>query len=174
MPSAAVLHRASDRVIVLERRYVHGHGTVARLRALPRRIAAVPEGATLHTQLLAEFCPAEAATDNFEGLALSASETTMWMLSDDNFKPHQRTLLYELALPDTIHVPMEHWAPPPDLTRCAAIGASTSSASALNLVAEGGAFGIANSVGVSLLVLGAIALAVRRLGVHNHKRAAVL
>lgn len=47
----------------------------------------VAEGATLAVELLAEWCPDDAATDNFEGLALDPDGSRLWIVSDDNYQP---------------------------------------------------------------------------------------
>ena len=115
LPSAAVLHPATDRLLVLERVHVRDAGVVSRIRQLRPPAAALvggqmPNGSVLAADLLAELCPDEDrdAVDNFEGLALDAHGARLWLVSDDNFQHgDQRTLLHELALPLTL--PAERW-----------------------------------------------------------------
>jgi hypothetical protein len=88
---------ANGDVIVLERRFTWVGGLASRLVRIP---AAQLAGDTLHPEELALIEP-PLATENFEGLALRpgpAGETLIYLISDDNFHPMQRTLLALFAL----------------------------------------------------------------------------
>jgi hypothetical protein len=87
-------------LLTLERFYAEGIGNRIRISWLPR--AAVDGDDRLVRALdLARLGPGDAlAIDNFEGIAaLDADDgrTTIWIVSDDNFNPSQRTLLYRFS-----------------------------------------------------------------------------
>jgi hypothetical protein len=62
----------------------------------PRAIA---PGAVLVGQEIARLAP-PLSLDNMEGLAITeeAGQTMVWLISDDNFSPLERTLLMKFAL----------------------------------------------------------------------------
>lgn len=85
--------------LVLERRvsWIGGWGSrIVRLPAASLRAGADLSGVEL-ARLESPFI-----TENFEGIAVTrgpAGETLVWLISDDNFSPLQRTLLVLLELP---------------------------------------------------------------------------
>lgn len=83
------------RLLLLERRVGFGF----RARLVVADPAALRPGAVLPTRLLARFAP-PVLTDNFEALAVTshAGETIVWIASDDNFMPPQRSLLLSFTL----------------------------------------------------------------------------
>jgi hypothetical protein len=89
----------SGAVLLLERAYAEDRGIVSvRLRRVPA--AALRSRGPIRGELLAELeCPLQ--LDNFEGIdvvAGSAGETLVYLVSDDNFSPLQRTLLLQFVL----------------------------------------------------------------------------
>lgn len=85
------------RMLVLNRRYVPVEGVSAQLAlAQPRSLAV---GTVTSGKTIASFRP-PVATDNFEALAVTreGARTIVWIASDDNFSPLQRTLLLKFAL----------------------------------------------------------------------------
>jgi hypothetical protein len=84
-------------MLILERRFSFLGGLGARLR----RIApgAIRPGAMVDGPVIFETGPSQ-QVDNMEGLALHQEngETILTMISDDNFRSFQRTLLLEFAL----------------------------------------------------------------------------
>lgn len=82
--------RAGSRVYVLERRFAFFAGFAARLVELAR-IPARPDAALVTRELLRLQAPFP--VDNFEGLATSPDGRRLFLVSDDNFSPLQRTLL---------------------------------------------------------------------------------
>lgn len=91
---------ADGDVLVLERKYNVVEGAHARLV----RVAAetIAPGAILAGRELLRLAP-PLATDNFEGLAVRPAPgggTLVYVISDDNFKPYQRTLLLQFRLSD--------------------------------------------------------------------------
>jgi hypothetical protein len=85
--------------LVLERAYSPALGARARLGWLPAE--QLKPGARLAPLILAELAP-PLTTDNFEGLALAPAPEGGWrvyLLSDDNYSPVQRTLLLAFHLP---------------------------------------------------------------------------
>ncbi|MBM3489772.1 MAG: esterase-like activity of phytase family protein [Alphaproteobacteria bacterium] len=90
----------SGDVLVLERRFSWVGGVAARLARLAA--ASIRPGAVLEGQEIARLeRPLE--LDNFEGLAVATHpEGGLWLylVSDDNFNPLQRTLLLQFHLPD--------------------------------------------------------------------------
>ena len=100
--SDAAMGPARKYLYLLERHY---YGMVGGIVIAVRRIDAadVKPGARLDGKEIAEFDMRE-AIDNMEGLALRRSadgKTFLYMISDDNYNPLQRTLLlmFELAPP---------------------------------------------------------------------------
>jgi len=85
-------------LLVLERRYTMVGGVAARLQRLP--LAAVRPGARLEGRELAQLIP-PVNVDNMEALATvrgSDGSTLVYLLSDNNFNPLQRTLLLQFRL----------------------------------------------------------------------------
>ena len=84
---------------MLERRFTLRDGVAVRIRRINR--ADILPGADLDPDLVAEF-RAPIAVDNFEGIAVRQGPrgaTLIYIISDDNLNPLQRTLLmiFELA-----------------------------------------------------------------------------
>jgi hypothetical protein len=81
-------------VLALERRYTMRIGVAARIRRIEAR--AIAPGAELAGELIAEFRP-PLTLDNMEGIFArrdaTSGKTLIYMISDDNFNPLQRTLL---------------------------------------------------------------------------------
>jgi hypothetical protein len=91
---------SSGDLLIVERHYARDSGITARLRRVPA--AAVVPGAVLDGPVIATLKP-PLTVDNFEGLACLAGEggeTLIYLLTDDNFSAHQRTLLLMFALKD--------------------------------------------------------------------------
>jgi len=104
---------ASRGMLVLERAYDPSFGSSARLRWLPSAdvdAAARGDGPTLSGPLLLELLPTHHVVDNFEGMAVVRSEdghaAQVYLISDDNASPSQRTLLFEFHLPLCDHFPL--------------------------------------------------------------------
>jgi hypothetical protein len=96
-PSGGCLLPSGD-LLVLERSYTKETGVTARLRRLPA--ASVVPGAVLEGTAIATLAR-PLTVDNFEGLSCRAGksgETLVYVISDDNFSPDQRTLLLMFAL----------------------------------------------------------------------------
>jgi hypothetical protein len=96
-PSAAAALPSGD-LLVLERAYAPLIGNTIRLRLVPA--AQLAPGAVLSGRLLAEI-KRPLTVDNFEGIATRRNEkgeTLVYILSDDNYNPVQRTLLLMFAL----------------------------------------------------------------------------
>lgn len=91
----------AQRLLVLNRRLTLYDGFTAVLSLVDLRGAR--HGGVLEGKPLAWFAPPVLA-DNFEALALErrAGRTLLWVLSDDNHKFFQRTLLLQFALPDDL------------------------------------------------------------------------
>ncbi len=89
---------ADGDVLALERRYSKATGASVRLMCIDA--ASIVPGATLEGRELARI-EAPLNVDNFEGLAVrrgAGGETFVYLLSDDNFSPLQRTLLMQFRL----------------------------------------------------------------------------
>jgi hypothetical protein len=88
----------SGDVIVLERRLSIFLAFSARLKLI--RAATMRPHATLNGENLLRLDP-PLRLDNFEGIAAreDAAGTLIYMISDDNFQPFQRTLLLQFRLP---------------------------------------------------------------------------
>ena len=87
-------------LLVSERHYSVLAGVTVQLRRVP--LATIRPGATLSGELLARFRP-PLLIDNMEGIAARrgpGGESLIYLLSDDNFNPLQRTLLMMFALED--------------------------------------------------------------------------
>lgn len=83
---------------LLERRFTLIGGFGARLRRFP--VAALAEGARIEAGLLAEIARPPLA-ENYEGLAVTrdaAGRGIVYMISDDNFRTLQRTLLVQFRM----------------------------------------------------------------------------
>ncbi len=98
-PTGAATLPGGD-LLIVERRFNIIDGVGVRLR----RIAAarIVPGALLEGEVIAALA-APRTVDNFEGVAARRSaggETLVYLVSDDNFKPVQRTLLLMFALED--------------------------------------------------------------------------
>ncbi len=88
----------SGALLVLERGYSPDSGVVVRLRHVAAR--ELRKGALVTGAVVAEL-RAPLAVDNFEGLAVRGGpggETFVYLLSDDNLNPQQRTLLMMFTL----------------------------------------------------------------------------
>lgn len=90
---------ANGDILVLERRFTLRAGAAGRVRRLAG--SSVAPGADLKPVTVAEF-RAPVAVDNFEGIAVretAGGRTLIYIVSDDNFNPLQRTLLmmFEMA-----------------------------------------------------------------------------
>ena len=86
-------------VLLLQRRYTVAGGPGMRLSLIPAR--QVKPGARMLGVELAKLVPPY-TVDNFEGLAVFPDKrggTIIYILSDDNFNPLQRTLLLQFRLP---------------------------------------------------------------------------
>lgn len=86
-------------VLVLERSYSVARGVRARVRRIPA--ATLRVGARLEPAEIARLVP-PVPVDNFEGIAvrIDGNRTFVYLISDDNFNPLQRTLLLQLRLND--------------------------------------------------------------------------
>ena len=96
-PTALALLPDGD-VLVLERRFTMVAGPGARLVRVAR--AAIAPGAVVSGRELGRL-EAPLTVDNFEGLAVrrdAHGRTLIYLVSDDNFKPIQRTLLMQFRL----------------------------------------------------------------------------
>ncbi len=96
-PSGAVTLSDGD-ILVLERRFTLRDGVAGRIRRI--NSANIEPAATLNPTLVAEFRD-PVVTDNFEGIAVrsgSNQNTLVYIVSDDNFNPMQRTLLLMFEL----------------------------------------------------------------------------
>ncbi|NIO07671.1 MAG: hypothetical protein GTO40_06550 [Deltaproteobacteria bacterium] len=85
-------------IVLLERRYNLLRGAIVRVRQLPAR--SIRPGASLKGSEIALLEP-PFEVDNFEGLAVrshSKAGTLLYMISDDNYSPLQRTLLLQFRL----------------------------------------------------------------------------
>lgn len=89
-------------LIVVERFYAQGVGNRIRIvRVTPQAIEdARAAGSVIQPDLLAEFTP-DITVDNIEGAALATveGERRLFLISDDNYNPAQRTLLLSFAIP---------------------------------------------------------------------------
>ena len=85
-------------VLLLQRRFTLVGGAGARISRIPA--ARIKAGGLLIDEELAQLTP-PMAVDNFEGLAVRRDPRGGWLiylLSDDNFNPLQRTLLFQFHL----------------------------------------------------------------------------
>jgi hypothetical protein len=84
------------RILVLNRRFRVLEGVSAKLTILQGRLA---PGAVLHAREVADF-HRPVTVDNMEGLSVTqeGGRTIVWLTSDDNYSPLQRTLLMKFAL----------------------------------------------------------------------------
>lgn len=92
---AAVL--PDGRLLVLTRRFSFVEGVSIVVCSV--EIGAIAEGAVLPCRPIARLAP-PLTVDNMEALAVGEEDgrTILWMASDDNFNPLQRTLLLKFAL----------------------------------------------------------------------------
>ncbi len=96
-PTGAALMPSGD-VVVLERAYAPSSGNLIRLKRIAQ--ASIVPGAVLDGPILAEL-RRPLSVDNFEGVACRAGsdgQPLFYLVSDDNFSPRQRTLLFLFAL----------------------------------------------------------------------------
>jgi hypothetical protein len=95
-PTAAATLPSGD-VVLLERRFNPIDGITARIRRLA--IGDISPGAILEAETLATL-ELPLISDNFEGIATRAGdgEALLYVISDNNFKSFQRTLLLMFAL----------------------------------------------------------------------------
>jgi hypothetical protein len=96
-PSGATVLPSGD-LLVLERGYSPDAGVTLRMRRV--RAREVRRNAALEGEVLAQIQP-PLTVDNFEGISARrapSGETLVYLLSDDNFSPDQRTLLLMFAL----------------------------------------------------------------------------
>ncbi|RMF10317.1 MAG: hypothetical protein D6763_05935 [Alphaproteobacteria bacterium] len=100
-------------ILVLERRFTLLQGLATRLRRV--RAASLHDDAPLEGEIVATLAfPYN--IDNMEGLAVrrnEAGETLVYMVSDDNFNPLQRTLLMMFRLEDAPRTPEPQPMPEP-------------------------------------------------------------
>ena len=84
------------RILVLNRRFRVLEGVSAKLTMLQGRLA---PGAVLRAREVADF-HRPVTVDNMEGLSVTreGGRTIVWLTSDDNYSPLQRTLLMKFAL----------------------------------------------------------------------------
>jgi hypothetical protein len=85
------------RVLVINRRFAPLDGFAAAVTVIDPR--AIAPGAVLVGQEIARLAP-PLSVDNMEGLAVTEErgQTIVWLVSDDNFSPIERTLLMKFAL----------------------------------------------------------------------------
>lgn len=89
----------NDDLAVLERAYNPSRG-ITGIRVARVRTRDLHKGAKLKGEVLAELKP-PLTVDNFEGIACRAGasgETLLYLISDNNFSPDQRTLLLTFAV----------------------------------------------------------------------------
>jgi hypothetical protein len=102
--TALGLFPAGD-LLVIEHRYSAASGSVARFVRVPRN--AIAPRRRIEGRELAELAP-PLTTENFEGVSIrrgEGREALIYVMSDDNFNPLQRTLLMMFAVKEE--------APPP-------------------------------------------------------------
>jgi hypothetical protein len=107
-------------MLFLNRRFRLVGGISAKLTAArPRLLAA---GMAIEGEEIAELRP-PVAVDNMEALSITheGGRTILWIASDDNFNPLQRTILLKFALPEPLLRPLR--SPPPS-SRSRASGAA--------------------------------------------------
>ena len=165
--SSAALVQNDSAILLLERKFfprwksASGGGVLARLRLLPsvNNVLRLEEGSTLNAPKVAELCPSEALTDNFEGLAVDGESRRAWIISDNNYASwstgHQNTLLFEFELPERLE-PLSTAR----LPQCAVLASSSSSPPQMQLASlAAGFYGLG---GGGLVLLGAAAILARR------------
>ena len=165
--SSAALVQNDSAILLLERKFfprwksASGGGVLARLRLLPsvNNVLRLEEGSTLNAPKVAELCPSEALTDNFEGLAVDGESRRAWIISDNNYASwstgHQNTLLLEFELPERLQ-PLSTAR----LPQCAVLASSSSSPPQMQLASlAAGFYGLG---GGGLVLLGAAAILARR------------
>jgi hypothetical protein len=84
-------------MLVLNRRFAPLDGFAAVVTMIDPR--AIAPGAVLVGEEIARLAP-PLSLDNMEGIAVNreGDETIVWLVSDDNFSPLERTLLMKFAL----------------------------------------------------------------------------
>lgn len=89
------------RLLILNRHFTLADGFWAALTTIDPR--AVRPDAIVKGDMLAEFRP-PLSIDNMEGLSIvrGNGRTILWLISDDNQLPFQRTLLLKFAMPDKV------------------------------------------------------------------------
>ncbi|MDB5721057.1 MAG: esterase-like of phytase family protein [Alphaproteobacteria bacterium] len=89
------------RILILNRRFALLEGVSAKLSLLD--LSGAREGAVLRGRVLADF-HRPLNVDNMEGLSITRERgrTIVWIASDDNYNPLQRTLLMKFALDDRL------------------------------------------------------------------------
>ncbi|MDB5687125.1 MAG: hypothetical protein JWR77_1714, partial [Rhizorhabdus sp.] len=89
------------RLLILNRHFSVTDGFWAALTTID--LSAVRPDAIIKGEMLAEFRP-PLAIDNMEGLSVTGGNgrAILWLISDDNHMPFQRTLLLKFALPDKL------------------------------------------------------------------------
>jgi hypothetical protein len=95
------LFRADHPFVVLQRRYTPETGVAARIvRFRPGAADGRPRREVLGLETLADLLP-PLSVDNMEGLAYrDAGGSFVYLISDDNFSPTQRTLLLKFEIVD--------------------------------------------------------------------------
>lgn len=85
------------RLLTLHRRFSYLEGVSAKIGIIAA--GAVREGALVRSRIIATLKP-PLPTDNMEGIAIDREHgrTIVWVISDDNYLPLQRTLLLKFAL----------------------------------------------------------------------------
>lgn len=85
------------RLLILNRRFTFFEGVAVIVTMAD--LSDIREGAILEGEIIARFAP-PLTVDNFEALAVTreSGRTIVWMASDDNFTPLQRTLLMKFEL----------------------------------------------------------------------------
>ncbi|MEQ9489771.1 MAG: esterase-like activity of phytase family protein [Alphaproteobacteria bacterium] len=98
----SIAAEADGTLIVIERYYSPDVGNRVRVvRITPEALeAGRMAGSVIEPDLLAEFTP-DMTVDNLEGAALATvnGETRLFLISDDNYNPSQRTLLLSFVIP---------------------------------------------------------------------------
>ncbi|WND03639.1 esterase-like activity of phytase family protein [Temperatibacter marinus] len=90
-------------MLILHRRWTPLEGTSAKITHVPVTQLQKPEGSLIQSILLADLSK-EMAVDNFEGLEVIEGEGfyTLFIISDDNFRDAQETLLLSFRLDKAI------------------------------------------------------------------------
>jgi len=97
-PPTALAVLPDGDLVVVERAFSPALGV--RCRVLRLAVGAIAAGATVQAVELARLA-SPLAVDNLEGVAATRGprgETLIWLISDDNFNPLQRTILLKFEL----------------------------------------------------------------------------